>query len=164
MIDADGAYNDPIEFNGDYNHRTEAASREWCDVCDSLSDKICQPTFRPCRANVRPFLFTSYDRHAGSATRFLGQSVWYDLRWSLQISMARHVPASAAIEPVRDRVGLVALSGKDGFHARVGELLKITEQYYVDREYLKRLNVDVNPQFPTLRSLPRWDRPCSTPL
>ena len=31
------------------------------DFCDSLSDKIFQPTPRPLRANVRPFLFHIYD-------------------------------------------------------------------------------------------------------
>ena len=49
VIDCDGAYNDPIEFNGDYNHRSEASSPYWTEVCDSLSDKIFQPTLRPRR-------------------------------------------------------------------------------------------------------------------
>ena len=61
VIDCDGAYNDPIEFGGDYNHRNEESSRYWTDVCDSLSDKIFQPTYRPRRQNVRPFLFHIYD-------------------------------------------------------------------------------------------------------
>ncbi len=61
VIDCDGAYNDPIEFGGDYNHRSEEESRYWTDVCDSLSDKIFQPTYRPRRSNVRPFLFHIYD-------------------------------------------------------------------------------------------------------
>lgn len=44
VIDCDGAYNDPIEFRGDYNHRTQEGSRYWTDVCDSIADKIFQPT------------------------------------------------------------------------------------------------------------------------
>src|SRR5207245_1600901 len=44
-----------------YNHRDAAASRRWIDVCDSLSDKICQPTLHPLRENVRTFLFYAYN-------------------------------------------------------------------------------------------------------
>src|SRR5207302_6880005 len=41
VIDCDGAYNDPISVDGDYNHRDQAASRASAQVCDSLSGKIC---------------------------------------------------------------------------------------------------------------------------
>src|SRR5512135_2750829 len=61
VIDCDGAYNDAISVGGDYNHREAAASRLWVDVCDSLSDKIYQPTLHPLRPNVRPFFFHAYD-------------------------------------------------------------------------------------------------------
>src|SRR5262245_20849245 len=49
VIDCDGAYNDPMQYNGDYNHLTPESSRHWIAVCDSLSDKIFQPTHRPRR-------------------------------------------------------------------------------------------------------------------
>ena len=61
VIDCDGRYNDAISVDGDYNHRNAAESRSWIDFCESLTDKICQPTHRPLRRNVRPFLFHVYD-------------------------------------------------------------------------------------------------------
>jgi hypothetical protein len=61
VIDCDGHYNEPIWFMGDYNHRSIAQSTEWIDFCDTLSDKIFQPTHHPRRKNVRPFLFHIYD-------------------------------------------------------------------------------------------------------
>ncbi|MEQ1738063.1 MAG: hypothetical protein ABL886_16875, partial [Rhodoglobus sp.] len=61
VIDCDGHYNEPIWFGGDYNHRTMQQSAEWIAFCDSLSDKIFQPSYRPRRSNVRPFLFHIYD-------------------------------------------------------------------------------------------------------
>ena len=149
VIDADGGYNDPIEFKGDYNHRTEAASREWCNVCDSLTDKICQPTLRPCRANVRPFLLTSYDPTREAPLDFSAKSFGMiyvghsKFRWHGMSRVLR------AIEPVRDRVGPVALVG-EGWASipEWAETLNITEQYYVDREYLKQLDVQVLPPVP----------------
>src|SRR5262249_30374853 len=61
ILDGDGKYNDRIVVDGDYNHRTEEARTRWITVCDSLSDKICQPTLHPLRNNVRSFLFYSYN-------------------------------------------------------------------------------------------------------
>src|SRR5437870_1818686 len=61
VIDCDGAYNDAISVDGDYNHRDPVASQAWIEVCDSLSDKIFQPTLHPVRSNVHPFLFHAYN-------------------------------------------------------------------------------------------------------
>lgn len=47
ILDGDGNYNDLISADGDYNHRDEASRNKWIAICDSLSDKICQPTFYP---------------------------------------------------------------------------------------------------------------------
>ena len=93
VIDCDGAYNDPLQYNGDYNHLSLESSRHWIAVCDSLSDKIFQPTHKPLRPNVRSFLFNIYVGH----TKF---------RWRGMSKVLR------AIERVRDRVGRVALVGE----------------------------------------------------
>src|SRR5262249_41096701 len=61
VIDGDGNYNGVISVDGDANHQDEGASHRWTEICDSLSDKICQPTLHPLRANVRSFLFYAYD-------------------------------------------------------------------------------------------------------
>src|SRR4029453_1465139 len=60
VIDCDGAYNEPIAIDGDYNHTTVAASQEWMRICHSVSDKVFQPTLHPLRPNVRPFFFHGY--------------------------------------------------------------------------------------------------------
>ena len=61
VIDCDGAYNEPIEFHGDYNHRSEEEQ-------PLLDGRLRQPVgqdmpadVRPRRSNVRPFLFHIYD-------------------------------------------------------------------------------------------------------
>ena len=147
VIDCDGAYNDPITFGGDYNHRTETESRYWVDVCDSLSDKIFQPTHRPERANVRPFLFHIYDPTWETPLEFAGKE--FDMiyvghtkfRWSGMSKVLR------AIEKVRDRVGRVALVG-EGWGEPLWWEKWDDGKHYVDREYLKRISVEALPAVP----------------
>ena len=55
ILDGDGNYNDLIQVGGDYNHPDISARNRWMAVCDSLSDKICQPTMHPMRDDVRSF-------------------------------------------------------------------------------------------------------------
>src|SRR5262245_58993260 len=61
ILDGDGTYNDLMSADGNYNHRHESSRNKWMATCDSLSDKICQPTFQPLKSNVRTFLFYSYN-------------------------------------------------------------------------------------------------------
>lgn len=149
VIDCDGAYNEPILFHGDYNHRTEESSRKWRDICDSLSDKICQPTFRPRLPNVRPFLFHIYDPTWEASLDFAGKefSMIYvghtKFRWR---GMSRVLQA---IEPVRDQVGRVALVGEGWDNPpEWTQWLEVRNDYYVDRDYLQRLNIETMPPIP----------------
>lgn len=149
VIDCDGAYNEPILFHGDYNHRTEESSRKWRDICDSLSDKICQPTFRPRLPNVRPFLFHIYDPTWEASLDFAGKefSMIYvghtKFRWR---GMSRVLQA---IEPVRDQVGRVALVGEGWDNPpEWTQWLEVRNDYYVDRGYLQRLNIETMPPIP----------------
>lgn len=149
VIDCDGAYNDPIEFAGDYNHRTEESSREWIAVCDSLTDKIFQPTLRPRRKNVRSFLFHIYDPTWEAPLDFADRefSMIYvghtKFRWQRMSKVLR------ALEPVRDRVGRIALVG-EGWDAPLEwtSWLEIKDNYYVDRDYLQRLRIEARPPIP----------------
>src|SRR6266849_3486926 len=109
ILDGDGNYNDLVSADGDYNHADEASRNKWIAICDSLSDKICQPTFHPRRGNVRPFLFYSYnprwERPAASAAKqfsmiYVGHSKF---RWRPIHSVLR------AIAPVRSQLGRIAL-------------------------------------------------------
>ena len=147
VIDCDGAYNDPIEFGGDYNHRTVESSRYWTDVCDSLSDKIFQPTYRPLRRNVRPFLFHIYDPTWETPLDFADKE--FDMiyvghtkfRWRGMSQVLR------AIERVRDRVGRVALVG-EGWGKPLDWMQWDDGKHYVDRDYLTRIGVEALPAVP----------------
>ena len=150
VIDCDGGYNEPIKFRGDYNHRTEEESRHWIEVCDSLSDKLFQPTPRPRRANVRPFLFHIYDPTWEAPLDFAAKefSMVYvghtKFRWHGMSQVLR------ALERVRDQVGRVALVG-EGWDLGPPEWtrwLDVKDNYFVDLDYLKRLRVETYPAIP----------------
>lgn len=144
VIDCDGAYNEALRVDGDYNHRDEEASRAWRDVCESLADKICQPALRPREKNVRTFLFHAYDpgweveldfgsKEYGMV--YIGHSKF---RWGPIERVLR------AIEPNRGRVGRIALVGHGW-----GELpewavpMKIEDFYYTDPDYLEHMGVEI---------------------
>lgn len=149
VIDCDGAYNEPISFAGDYNHRAEEASGQWREVCDSLSDKICQPTLRPRLGNVRPFLFHIYDPTWEAPLDFGAKEFGMiyvghtKFRWRGMSRVLR------AIEPIRDRVGRIGLVG-EGWDAPLEwtTWLEIRDDYYVDRDYLRRLDLETLPPVP----------------
>lgn len=149
VIDCDGAYNDPILFFGDYNHRTEESSRQWIDFCDSLSDKICQPALRPRRPNVRPFLFHIYDPTWEAPLDFAAKEFGMiyvghtKFRWR---GMSRVLQA---MEPVRQRVGRVALVGEGWDNPpEWTQWQEIKADYHVDREYLRKLDIETMPPIP----------------
>ncbi len=112
VVDCDGKYNDPIGLVGDVNHRDEEGSRRWREVCESLSDKICQPTLQPLRANVRPFLFHGYSREWEVPLTFNGGKpygmVYVGNNWFRWRSLRRLLET---IEPIRAEVGRIALVG-----------------------------------------------------
>ena len=149
VIDCDGGYNEPLAIAGDYNHRTEAASRQWLDFCDSLSDKICQPTLRPRRPNVRPFLFHIYDPTWEAPLDFADKafSMIYvghtKFRWHGMSKVLK------GVEKIRDRMGRIALVG-EGWDRPMEwtEWLEIKADYHVDRDYLKKLRVEALPPVP----------------
>ena len=143
VIDCDGAYNDPISFRGDYNHKTAESSQAWIAFCDSLSDKICQPTPTPLRPNVRPFLFHIYDPDWETPLDFSAKDFGMiyvghtKFRWHGMSQVLR------AIAPVRERLGRIGLVG-EGWDAPVEwtEWKEIRDDYFVDRDYLKRIGVE----------------------
>jgi hypothetical protein len=144
VIDCDGAYNDAISVDGDYNHRDPAACRVWSEVCDSLSDKICQPTVRPLRSNVRPFLFYGFSptsRGSGDGLVkeygmvYVGHSKF---RWRPMQRVLR------AIEPVREEVGRIVLVGH-GWDALPpwAVPMRMEDAFYIDQAYLRKLGVEI---------------------
>lgn len=165
VIDCDGAYNDPIEFRGDYNHRSQAESRRWIDLCDSLTDKICQPTLQPQRSNVRPFLFHIYDPTWEAPLDFADKEFGMiyvghtKFRWHGMSQVLK------ALEPVRDEVGRVALVGEGWDNPpEWTQYLEIKANYFVDREYLKRLQIEIMPPVPYRQVIETMGRAVFNPV
>lgn len=156
VIDCDGNYNDPIAIGGDYNHPDAAASRRWTEICDSLSDKICQPTLHPLRANVRPFLFYAYDPAAEIPLDFttkeygmlyVGHSKF---RWQAMHRVLQ------ALEPIRDQLGRVCLIG-DGWDALPpwAGPMRMEDAFYTDPAYMQKLDIEVALPIP-FEQVPGW--------
>lgn len=146
VIDCDGGYNDAISVVNDINHRDTTASKHWMEVCDSLSDKICQPTFHPLRPNVRPFFFHAYnpawERPVDFGTKQYGM-VYVGNNWFRWRPMRRVLNA---IEPVRDQVGRVALVGQ-GWESPApwGGPALFEDAYSTDPGYLREQDIEVMP-------------------
>jgi hypothetical protein len=144
IIDGDGKYNDVIRSGEEENHEDEASCRHWVDVCDSLADKICQPTLQPLRPNVLPFLFYAYNpawavppdfRAKEFSLLYVGHSKY---RWG---PMGRVL---GAVEPVRDRLGRIGLVGHGwGSPPWWADRLKLERAYFTDPGRLERLGVEV---------------------
>jgi hypothetical protein len=146
ILDGDGKYNDVIRVADDYNHTAAAESRQWTEACDSLSDKICQPTLHPLRPNVIPFLFYAYNP---SWERPLdGRCKEFDLlyvghskfRWG---PMARVLGAVAAVRPQLGRIGLVGYGWERVPHW--ANSLQMEQAYFADTDALKSLDVEALP-------------------
>ena len=149
ILDGDGNYNDLIAADGDYNHRDESARDKWIAICDSLSDKICQPSPHPRRDNVRTFLFYCYDRSwehplnveaKDFGLLYVGNSKF---RWGAMSQILR------SIAPLRQRVGRVGIIGH-GWNMLPpwAKPMNMEAAYYTEPEILRRLGVELLPPVP----------------
>ncbi len=165
VIDCDGAYNDLVSADGDYNHRDPATSRLWTEVCDSLSDKICQPTVCPLRGNVRPFLFYGFNpaltRDLDTSPKtygmvYVGHS---KSRWGPMKRVLR------AIEPVRAQVGRIAFVGH-GWDALPpwAVPMRMEDAFYTDLAYLQKLDVELFPPVRFEQVIPWMSRAVFNPV
>lgn len=156
IVDGDGNYNDLIRGAGDYNHRDENSRARWVQVCDSLSDKICQPTFHPLRKNVRTFLFHCYNpaweapltsERKEFDVLYVGHSKF---RWRAMERVLR------AIEPIRERVGRIGVVGH-GWELQPAWAgpMQMEDAYYTDVEYMRQLGVEFLPPVP-FRDVTCW--------
>jgi len=165
VIDCDGRYNDPINVDGDYNHRNEAESRDWVNFCDDLADKICQPTPRPLRPNVREFLFHIYDPTWETALDFASKE--FDMvyvghskfRWHGMSRILRDV------ERIRDRIGRIALFGHGWMEQPSWAAeMDIEDIYRTDPAYLNELRVEAMPPVPFSRVIETMSRGVFNPV
>lgn len=146
VIDCDGRYNDRIAVRGDVNHRDEAESRRWTQTCDSLADKICQPTLHPLRPGVRSFLFHGYSPDWEvplTPGRNPCDLVYVGNNWFRWRGLQRIL---RALEAVRERVGRVVIVGHGWDRPAPWAAPGVPEEaYHTEPEYLKRLGVEVLP-------------------
>jgi hypothetical protein len=146
VVDLDGGYNDAVHVVGDVNHPDALTSRRWLDVCDSLSDKIYQPTLHPLRPNVGTFFFHAYNPAWERPLDFRGKEygmVYVGNNWFRWRGLRRVL---RALEPIRDHVGRVGLIGQgwDAPGAWGGPAL-LEEAYHTDPQYLRDMGVQVMP-------------------
>jgi hypothetical protein len=146
VIDCDGKYNDAIRVEGDVNHQSEAESRRWVEVCDSLSDKVVQPTLHPRRPNVRPFFFHGYSPAWERPLDFRGKEYgmmyvgnnWF--RWRAMKRVLR------AVEPIRAELGRIGIVGNGWDSPAPWAKPSVPEDAYAtDPAYLRELGVEVLP-------------------
>ena len=153
-------YSEPIQVDGDYTHADELASRERIALCDSLTDKIYQPSYHPTRPNVRTFLFHGYRPEWEVPPNFRSKpfgmfyvgSNWF--RWR---AMQRVLQA---VEPIRQEVGRIGVVGHDWAAMPYWVPSPLRERaYFTDPDYLRRLDVEIMPAVPVDRVI--FDEPGS---
>jgi glycosyltransferase involved in cell wall biosynthesis len=149
IIDDDGMYNDHVRVGGDYNHPTEADSRTRCELYDSISDHILQPTLHPLRENVRTFLFHGYSPAWEQPLDFSRKEfglVYVGSNWFRWRALKRVLEA---VEAVRDAVGHIVIAGH-GWEEMpwwVEQPLR-DDAYFTDPEYLRGLGIELRSPVP----------------
>jgi hypothetical protein len=165
ILDCDGMYNEPIQVGGDFNHPDADASRRRIELCDSLSDKIFQPTYRPLRPNVRPFLFHAYDPAWERPLEFENKEyrvMYVGNNWFRWRALHRVL---LAIEPIRDKVGRIALVGQDWAAMPWWVPSPLREQaYFTDTEYLRRLDIELRGPITVERVIPTMSAAVLNPV
>ena len=111
VIDADGRYGPTVSVDGDSTH-AEYPSAFWRTLYEQLSDRILQPRLSEPPPNVRFFPFYGMedppwryrpDRQKNYAIQYVGNN-WY--RWKAVSDFL------AELEPIRGRIGRIALKGQ----------------------------------------------------
>jgi len=164
VIDNDGMYNQVTRVGVDYNHLDSDGSRRRRDLYDRIADKIYQPTLHPALPNVGTFLFHGYDSAAEAplgGTKELGM-VYVGSNWFRWRAVARVLEA---IEPIRERLGRVALVGDDWAASPwwVEEPLR-EAAYHTDPAYLAKLDVEILPPVPIEAVIPTMSRASFNPV
>jgi hypothetical protein len=149
VIDCDGAYNEAIHVEGDLNHRDAASSRRWMSICESLADKIYQPTLHPAQSHVRSFFFHGYDPEWERPLDFRAKE--YGLTY-VGHAKFRYFPmlrVLRAIEPIRERFGRIAVVGH-GWDSMPpwASWMQIEDHFYTDQSYLSKMRVEYVPPVP----------------
>jgi hypothetical protein len=125
VVDLWGRFNDTIRVEHDFNHLEKLDGHlgwEWEEALLAVSDRILQPTLKPLRSAVQPFLFHGFDpaavvrpydsaREAAAAWRDRALGVMYvGSNWQRWTQVRSFLEAYAS---VRDKVGRACLAGWD---------------------------------------------------
>jgi hypothetical protein len=143
VLDGDGKYNDLIRVADDYNHADQCEAERWTEVCDSLSDKICQPTLHPRRADVIPFLFYAYNPSWARPIAIGAKA--FDILY-VGHSKFRWGPISRVLDgirPIRSQLGRIGLVGY-GWDAppHWANSMELEQAYSVDAAKLNALAIE----------------------
>lgn len=149
IIDGDGNYNDVVNLKGDFNHPDAESGRRWTEFCETLTDKICQPTLRPLRENVRPFLFYAYNPRWSTAFDPSRQEYGMLYVGHCKFRWDGMQEVLDAVQPIRRHVGRIGLVGY-GWDSQPwwAEPLGLEAAYVSNPEYLDRQSVEVLPPVP----------------
>ena len=145
LIDCDGKYNNPINFRGDINHKSKKESLDWINFCNSLTDKIFQPTIKPLKKNVGTFFFHAYNPNWETNNNnkkkygmcYVGNN-WY--RWDPMYKVLKKIKKN------KGDVGRISITGH-GWDRSAPWASKDTpkEAYKYDYKFIKSLDIDVFP-------------------
>lgn len=162
VIDCTGRYNETIRVEHDANHVESLDGHqgwEWIEGIQAVSDKILQPTLSPLSKDVRPFLFFGYNpsgvrkmygspheaAQAWSGTNGTAKPygfVYVGSNWQRWTQMKGFLES---IEPVKNRVGPIALRGWAWDERPEWAVEQAFAGLDLDPELLQRLQVDVGP-------------------
>jgi Glycosyl transferases group 1 len=149
VIDCSGRYNDTVRIDDDLNHLDQLdghPGEEWVESLEAVGSAVLQPTLRPLRADVRPFLFHGYDPE-WERPLDLGRKpygiVYVGDNWFRWRVLMRFLEAA---DPIRATAGptMVAGEGWEQMPSWLDEPLR-SAACFTDTEHLRRLEVEVRP-------------------
>lgn len=158
ILDTDGMYNPIISVDGyDRNHAHEYSRTYWVNHCDTLVDRILQPTLEPIDPAVLPLPFYGYDpsRHMPKESsvpkRFdivhVGHNWW---RW--REMSASLLPAIERIRAHLNRICFIGLWwGAPPAGAKEADL---EVAFGFDKHWFQRLGVEVRTAVPYTKVIP----------
>ena len=145
LIDCDGKYNNPIDSKGDSNHKSKKESIDWINFCNSLTDKIFQPTIKPLKKNVNTFFFHAYNPNWEITNNnkkkygmcYVGNN-WY--RWNPMYKVLKEIKKN------KGDVGNISITGH-GWDRPAPWASRDTpkEAYQYDYKFIKSLDIDIFP-------------------
>ncbi len=152
IIDCLGRYNETIRVEHDFNHLEKLDGHqgwEWIEGFEAVAEKILQPTHKPLRSNVRPFLFHGFDP-AAVAPGQLRDCKPYGLvyvgnnwqRWSQVEALL------LAIEPLKEQLGPICFAGWDWGRRPDWAVQMGLHGADVDTDLMKRLGVETREAVP----------------